>query len=159
MFYYIDGYNLIFALADTKRSLMHQRKSAITFLQKRFAHLQLRGMLVFDGSHQRNEESGLSYANPLQIAYTPKGQTADEYILEQLEYSHKKSPATVISNDRGLCRKARELGANTQSNEGFLHYLEKKKTKRMIAVPKETPYQINRLIKIFEEKLKESLDF
>ena len=159
MFYYIDGYNLIFTLTDTKRSLMHQRKSAITFLQKRFALLQLSGMLVFDGSHQRHEESGLSYANPLHIAYTPKGQTADEYILEQLEYSHKKSPATVVSNDRGLCRKARELGANTQSNEGFLHYLEKKKPKKKITVPKDTTFHINRLIKIFEEKLKENLDF
>mgnify|MGYP002784042695 CR=1 FL=1 len=157
MFYYIDGYNLIFTLTDTKSPLIHQRKTIIKFLQKQFSLLHLQGMLVFDGSHQRSEESGLSYASPLDIAYTPKGQTADEYIVEKLEWHQQKSPVTVVSNDQGLGRHARALGAKTQSTETFIHYLEKKKAKRPKASyePKDTQKNIERLLKIFEEKLKE----
>jgi predicted RNA-binding protein with PIN domain len=155
MFYYIDGYNFIFTLTDTKSSLIHQRKSVIKFLQKQFSLFLLRGMLVFDGSHQRSEESGLSYASPLDIAYTPKGQTADEYILEKLEWHQQKAPVTVVSNDQGLARHARSLGAKTQSNETFLQYLEKKKAKKSAKSyePKDTLKNIERLLKIFEEKL------
>lgn len=155
MFYYIDGYNLIFTLTDTKSSLMHQRKSVVRFLQRQFSLLGLRGMLVFDGSHKAFEESGLSYATPLEIAYTPKGQTADEYILEKLESRKEKTPSTVVSNDQGLARRARSLHAKTQSNEAFISYLEKKKIKKATKKReiKDTPQNIERLLKIFEGKL------
>ena len=43
------------------------------------------GTLVFDGAHKRGEESGLSYPSPLIVAYTPKGESADEYIIEQFK--------------------------------------------------------------------------
>lgn len=157
MFYYIDGYNLIFSLTEAKIPLIHQRRTIVKFLQKRFSLLHLRGMLVFDGSHFSSEESGLSYASPLDIAYTPKGQTADEYILEKLEWSQQKTPTLVVSNDQGLARRARSLGAKTQSNETFIRYLEKKKIKKSTRPrePKDTPQNIERLLRIFEEKLGE----
>jgi len=157
MFYLIDGYNFIFTLTDTKKPLMHQRKSLITFLQNKFQKLSLRGLLVFDGAHHRHEESGLSYASPLDIAYTPKGQTADAYILEKLEWDKTKKSFTVVSNDRHLCLEARALGAKTQSNDAFLRYLEKKKSgkPKQLREPKDSPQHIERLLKIFEEKLGE----
>lgn len=157
MFYYIDGYNLIFSLTDTKKPLIHQRKTIVHFLQKRFVKLHLTGLVVFDGSHRRSEESGLSYASPLEIAYTPKGQTADEYILEKLEWNQQQIPSTVISNDRSLCSQARQLGAKTQSNDAFIHYLEKKKARKRekSCEAKDSPRQIERLLKIFESKLGE----
>lgn len=157
MFYYIDGYNFIFTLTDTKKPLLHQRKSLVSFLQKKFSKLSLQGMLVFDGSHCRLVESGLSYASPLEIAYTPKGQTADAYILEKLEWDKKKKASTVVSNDKHLCREARSLGAKTQSNEAFLRYLEKKRPARREKAyePKDSPQNIERLLKIFEAELGE----
>jgi predicted RNA-binding protein with PIN domain len=155
MFYYIDGYNLIFTLVDSKHPLSHQRKKIIQILQTQFASLQLKGMIVFDGSHKRDEESGLSYANPLDIAYTPKGQTADEYIVEKLQWESKRHLITVVSNDRGLLRHAQELGGKTQSNESFINYLKKRKSKnkKQKFELKETQKNIDRLLKIFEERL------
>lgn len=111
-------------------------------------------MLVFDGRHCREEESGLSYANPLEIAYTAKGQTADEYIVEKLEWKDPKMICTVVSNDQGLCRHAQALRVKTQSNEAFLRYLEKKKPRKREKAyePKESPKEMERLLKIFESK-------
>lgn len=126
-------------------------------MQKKFSKHSLQGMLVFDGSHCRHEESGLSYASPLEIAYTPKGQIADAYILEKLEWDQKKKASTVVSNDKHLCREARALGAKTQSNETFLRYLEKKKAsgRKHPPEPKDSPQNIERLLKIFEAELGE----
>lgn len=142
-------------LIDSKHPLAHQRKTIIRILQSQFISLQLKGMVVFDGSHRREEESGLSYANPLEIAYTPKGQTADEYIVEKLQWEPNRHLITVISNDRGLMRHVQELGGKTQSNEAFIRYLKKRKSKKKKEKyePKETPQNIDRLLKIFEERL------
>ena len=157
MFYYIDGYNLIFSLVDSKHPLSHQRKGIIRILQNEFALLHLKGMIVFDGSHRREEESGLSYASPLDVAYTPRGQTADEYIIEKLEWEKRPNLITVISNDRGLLRHVQSLGAKTQSNETFIRTLRKKKPKikEKPFIPKETQKNIDRLLKIFEDRFRE----
>lgn len=153
MNYYIDGYNLIFTLIDSNETLQHLRQKLIRHLQKKFSQLHLSGVLVFDGSYRKGEESGLSYPSPLIVAYTPKGQSADQYILEQIE---GKKQVIVVTNDKGLTLQAKSLGAKVQSNEDFIRWLTKKKTKQKEVEPKDTKQNIERLLKIFEDKLKES---
>lgn len=113
----------------------------------------LEGVIVFDGAHKRGEESGLSYPTPLIVAYTPKGQSADDYILEQIA---GKKQVTVVTNDRGLILHAKSLGAKVLSNSQFIQWIEKKKKQKKIEEPKETRYNFERLLKIFEERLKNS---
>ena len=122
--------------------------------------MRLKGALVFDGSHRRDEESGLSYQNPLELVYTPKGQSADEYIIEQLERLKNCKSITVVTNDQGLRKIAGALKANVQSNRSFLTWLAKrsKRKKGKLPVIRETSQQIERLIKIFEERLKHDLE-
>ncbi len=151
MTYYIDGYNLIFTFIDSKDSLLQMRKKLVQFLQKRFAQMDLEGVIVFDGSHKRGEESGLSYPAPLIVAYTPKGQSADDYILEQIA---GKKQVTVVTNDRGLILHAKSLGAKVQSNSQFIQWIKKKKKLKTVEEPKETRYNFERLLKIFEDRLK-----
>ena len=100
MYFLIDGYNLIFTLSCSKKSLQSLRQEVIQYLRKEFARKKIKGMLVFDGAHRRDEESGLSYPSPLIVAYAPKGQSADEYIIEKLEISKNPKIITVITNDR-----------------------------------------------------------
>jgi hypothetical protein len=153
MIYFLDGYNLLFSLTDSKQSLAVQRGNLILYLQKRFASLKLKGMIVFDGAHRRNEESGLSYRSPLEIAYAPKGQSADAYIVERIESSKNPKLIAVVTNDRGLGMHARSHGAKVLSNESFIRYLHKIKRKQKKADVKESPKNIERLSKIFEERL------
>lgn len=160
IYYYIDGYNLIFSLVDSKESIQTLREKTIRLLQRQFAQLRLSGTVVFDGSYKKGEESGLSYPTPLVIAYTPKGQSADEYIVEKIESSANPRIITVITNDKGLALHARSKGSKVQSNVDFIRLLtsrSKKKSKKEIT-PVDTKQNIDRLLKIFEEKLKQNPD-
>lgn len=154
MYYLIDGYNLIFSLIDSKQSLQSIRQELISSLQKQFALKKMAGTLVFDGARIRGEESGLSYPSPLTVAYAPRGQTADSYILEQLELSRNPKEITVITNDKGLSLHARAAGAKIQGTKMFIAWLYKKKKKDKTVEAKETPANIDRLLKIFEDRLK-----
>lgn len=158
MYYLIDGYNLIFSLIESKDSLQTLRVKIIAALQKRFTVKKISGMLVFDGAHRRDEESGLTYSSPLIIAYAPKGQTADEYIVQQIQLAKNSKLITVITNDKGLARHAKSAGANVQGNDEFIEWLHKKKKKTSKQEPKETQANIDRLLKIFEERMKNPED-
>jgi predicted RNA-binding protein with PIN domain len=157
MFYLIDGYNLIFTVIESKESLQALRQKVIRALQKQFARKKATGLLVFDGAHRRGDESGLAYRSPLTIAFAPKGQSADEYICEYLD-SHSPKQTIVVTDDRGLARHARSYGAQIQTNEEFLLWLYKKKAKRETKTPQDTPHNIARLQKIFEERLRDRPD-
>ena len=161
MIYLIDGYNLLFYLIDSTKSLQSQRQVIIRSLQEEFAALDLEGMIVFDGSHVRGGESGLSYKSPLVIAYSFSGETADQYILEKIETSRKPSELTVVSNDKRLTAAARSHGAHTINLKDFADFLKKKhgkKTKQKEERLDQRPFSeskrdLERLLKIFEERL------
>jgi predicted RNA-binding protein with PIN domain len=158
LYYLIDGYNFLFSLLESKQSLASQRENIILFIKKQFALLNLNGELIFDGDRRRDEESGISYASPLQIVYSPKEQTADEYILEKLHLDKKKSHFTVVTNDRGLTANCRPFKVKILSNQDFLKWLQKKQDtrKKTTKTPvTETKQNIERLRQIFEKKLKE----
>lgn len=151
----IDGYNLIFSIHAFKGTLRETRTKIISYLQKKFIDLKWKGTIVFDGSTAWYETSGLSYKHPLEIAFTEKKQTADEYILEILEIKKERKQCTVVSNDQGLLRHARAFHTKTLSNESFLKMLLKKKSTSSSQKPhfKESQKQVERLEKIFQERL------
>jgi predicted RNA-binding protein with PIN domain len=155
MYFFIDGYNLLFHEIEERSSLQKSREKLIDQLHQAFSELHLKGTVVFDGSRRRDEESGLSYQSPLEIVYAPKGQSADAYIVEQLELTENRKTITVVTNDKGLTRHAKAARTHTLTNRAFLNWLiekaEAKKTKRR--TPKESPQQVERLTKIFEQRL------
>jgi len=153
MHYIIDGYNLIFSLTESKDSLQVLREKTVHSLKILFAKRKISGTLVFDGAHRRDEESGLSYPSPLTVAYAPKGQSADDYIVELLEISKNPKQCTVITNDKGLSRHAKSHRAHVLSNQDFISWLKKPKKKQGNVEPVETKRNIDRLLKIFEERL------
>lgn len=155
MYYLIDGYNLIFSLTSHKKNLRTLREETVNYLQTEFKRKKIKGTLVFDGAHRTDEESGLSYSSPLIVAYAPKGQTADEYIIEKLEISKNPKIITVVTNDRGLIRQVKGYHAKVLANEEFVHWLKKKKRVSHNSEPKDSPKNIERLLKIFEKKLEE----
>jgi predicted RNA-binding protein with PIN domain len=157
MYFLIDGYNLLFSCSADQRSLEIQRGGLLTWMQQQFSSLNLTGIIVFDGGHQFANECDISYRSPLEIAYTPKGKSADLYIVECLSYLKNPKIATIVTNDKGLLSHCREYSSNSLSSESFVQWLLKKskrKKDRARHTPKESSYQIDRLTKIFEERLK-----
>jgi predicted RNA-binding protein with PIN domain len=156
--YFLDGYNILFTLTESDHPLATQRQKIIRFLQKQFSLFKMDGILVFDGRVHRDEESGRAYRSPLDIIYTPKGQSADQYIVERIETSENPRQITVVTNDRALFTNARVLGAKTTRNAEFIQWLMNRK-KKNTGVPKpditETRYNIDRLLVVFEKRLEE----
>ncbi len=151
--YLLDGYNVLFSLTLSDRPLKVQRHHIIHFLQKRFAALHLKGILIFDAKVRLTEESGRAYQSPLEIIYTPKGQTADSYIEETIAFAKNPRQMIVVTNDRALIANVKSLGAQTLKNEEFLKRLAAKKSQAPEKEITDTKQNITRLLKIFEKKL------
>jgi predicted RNA-binding protein with PIN domain len=115
------------------------------------------GLLVFDGRVRHGEESGRSYPSPLEVIYTPKGQSADHFIVERIESMENPCDATVVTNDRGLMAHVRPLGAKTMVNPEFIEWLLTRKKSVSTSKPKyaDTKQNIERLLRIFEKRLEE----
>jgi len=158
--FFIDGYNLLFIWSEENQPLEVRRGHLIAWIQQVFAKINCKGMIVFDGSRRSDEDYGLSYSSPMEVAYTPKGQTADQYILDQIEQIKDKKAVIVVTNDLMLKRHIHALSAKTMSSTAFLQWVSKQKQKKKSGKPviRESTSQIERWLKIFEERLKIDLD-
>ncbi len=95
----------------------------------------------------------------MEVAYTPKGQSADQYIIEQVELPKNKEALVVVTNDGMLRKHVHAIGVKTMSNHAFLEWVMKKKRqkKHKKRVIRESDAQIQRLVEIFEERLRNDL--
>jgi uncharacterized protein len=154
MHYWIDGYNLLFRITKNYRSMKDNERKLLLALNNSLILLKYDATIVFDGREKDPPEALRKNLDSLAMIYTPHHQTADDYILESLTNPSKE---TVISSDMELLRKAKQRGAHTLTVEQFLAQLVKKKKKKQPPAPdktiQETDFQLQRLLKIFEDRL------
>ena len=158
MHYLIDGYNLFFRIATEIDPLEKNRTLIIAFINQHIAKTRLTVTVIFDSQTEHASLFPSRHSlSSLEVVYSPKNQTADDYILEYLEARKHPQQFTVITSDKALANKARELHAKTLSIEKFISWLEKKE----LTIPhetkqeKETKAEFKRLLDIFEKKLGE----
>ena len=160
MHYLIDGYNLFFAIENKILPLEAKRDNFICALNQEIAIADLNATLIFDGNKQN---SGVfpskQELSALDVTFSPEGLSADDYILELLTSCPNPKMEIVVTSDRELSKKSTFLGAKTKTIESFLKFLLKKKSKKQKAKQeekqelKETHYNLERLVEIFEERL------
>ncbi len=162
MRYFVDGYNLLFKLDSAEnRSFETKRLLLIQELNEIISSLNLRVTLVFDGSMPRPERAVRSHFHDLELVYTPEAQTADAYIISEIERATYPGEIIVITSDKSLASQCRTLGARSQSIHEFIAFLKRKQTKleqehreQRSQVVNTTDAQLARYLKIFEERLK-----
>lgn len=137
MYYYIDGYNMLFRLLHAGDDLRSQRQELIQDLQLKVNLLQLEVTLVFD-SHYQPDEGSRSHLGALEIVFTPLGETADEYILQELKELRSPSDYTVVTSDKKLAWLCRRRLAKTESIDDFITWLNKR-YKNRLSPPKIKP--------------------
>jgi hypothetical protein len=118
----------------------------------------LKGILIFDSNenHARDYPTK-SKLSMLEIAHAPFGVEGDLYILEYLQTVTQKKTTKLISSDRELARKAKDLKIESIDSSDFLDFLlnlsSKTNQKKLEAKPKkDSQKEIERWLKIFEEK-------
>ena len=155
MHYLVDGYNLLFQIYKKKQaSLEEKRKSLLEALSQEISLTSLDVTIVFDSSEEFHEYAQKITRANLEVVYAPRDQTADDYIIEILELTKNPKTQTVITEDSNLKKRSTQIGANILSIKKFISLiLEKKRKTTSKTLYKESSSQIERLLKIFEEKL------
>ena len=125
MRYLIDGYNLLFRIVHASDDLQTQRKKIIDELSLKMQFLELKGSLIFDAHYQYGEATQITSSH-LDVHFTAKGQTADDYILEIIKNDKSPSQLTVITSDKKLSWRARRKLAKSESVEDFIKWLTKR---------------------------------
>lgn len=153
MIHWIDGYNFLFYLFKDVTNLQSKREFVVQTLRQYQKNKEI--CLIFDGTYQSKLEPSFSYYHDLLIIYTPKGQTADSYMIEELSYEKHPEKITVVSSDKNLLRNCRDLGASVQTIASFIKEIKKEPSIKDKKKPdKESNKEIDRLLNIFEERLK-----
>lgn len=158
MRYLIDGYNLFFKLEEEILPLEEKREEFLSLFDQVIVQLKLNVLVIFD-SHFENSKHFASKRklSHLEVSFSPKNLSADEYILELLEWNAKQT--TLVSSDRELSKRGSFLGAKTISIEAFVAFIIKK---QQGALPKGKPIMqeskgnFERLLKEFEKRLDET---
>ena len=125
MHYYVDGYNLLFRILQVGDNLKTQRKEATVDLEMKIHQLKLKATLVFD-SHFQEDDSTRTHYKSLEVIFTAKGETADDFILKKLKESPTPGEYTVVTSDKKLAYLCRILQGKTESVEDFLGWLNKR---------------------------------
>ena len=149
MHVFIDGYNAIFSSHEPDIDLKEARELFLKQL-KTIKSLSKNTTVVFDA---KNLHFSKIESDSLVVVYTEKNQSADTYILEQIELTKQKGQILVVSNDRELKQKAQTLGAKTQSFSKFYKSL-RNKTSKKEEKPTSHPHELGRYLNIFEKRSK-----
>jgi predicted RNA-binding protein with PIN domain len=163
MHYLVDAYNLLFRTLKKGGPLEKSRQSLIEELNEIVSELNLHVSLVFDGAEEYLPLPSRRHFNAIEIVYTSKHQTADEYIAEEVVLSPSPAQFIVVTNDRELSRRCHQHRAKTLTIDEFLNFLSKKKTKKKRLNPpghrvfRDSDPEIARLLMIFEKRMLEDL--
>ena len=122
MHYFIDGYNLLFRLLHDKEDLQSQREAIIRDLNQKIALVKIDVSIVFDAAFQMGERTRTHY-NELEILFTAEGESADEYIVDEIKNSPHPQQETVVTSDKKLAWRVRNRSAHTESVEDFVLWL------------------------------------
>ena len=161
MHYIIDGYNLFFWKEKAPASIEKKRNDFIHALNQRIEKERLKATLIFDSHKILAPFFPSAYKlSSVEVIFSPQGLTADDYILEYFKIQKHPQNVIIVTSDLELSQKARRLGAKTITIESFLKILLKRERKRAKKEDEEkqiteTADQFERLLKIFEKKLKE----
>jgi hypothetical protein len=111
--YFLDGNNLIGHGRGSSRPTEEDRSALISEIAERLRKTKARVVLFFDGPGQRSTSLG-----PLSIRHAARA-TADDAILGEIERARAPQEIVLVSEDRDLRRRARDLGAKTLTTTEF----------------------------------------
>lgn len=128
MHYLVDGYNLLFKTAWAGK-LEEARRKLIEELDDHASRLHLHITLVFDAPLQ-SETLQRGHFRSLEIIFTARGETADDFIANSLSRHHHRT--TVVTSDKNLARRVKGEGIFVESAHDFLQRLRKKSLKKSL---------------------------
>ena len=167
MRYYIDGYNLLFAikahLPKTKKgssSLEERRRALFLWIEQCMTHAShLEFYLIFDGQKDREILPQIAQFGSLKIEYTQPGQSADQLLIQLAERMKSREALIVVSSDRQIIDHCRLQKIPHLSISLFIQKMQshaKKGEKRNPSFQRDSllsPHTLDRYEEIFLQKV------
>jgi predicted RNA-binding protein with PIN domain len=113
--YAIDGNNLIGAVSRVSRPSEQQRKELVAAVGAFLRATRARATIVFDGASETGRLR--EHLGSLTVVYA---RSADDAIVAMLRGARSAKDWIVVTDDRELADRARELGARREATAGFL---------------------------------------
>ncbi len=135
--YLIDGYNLFFRTTSggDGPDFTKEREKIISRISNEVDQAGLKASLIFDSAwHEGPEERKCK--GTLEIHYTNKGESADDWIISRVKRDANPAKIIVVTSDRKLAWRARLKGASTLAVEEFIHLLRRLANKKKQAAEK-----------------------
>jgi predicted RNA-binding protein with PIN domain len=130
MLYYIDGYNLMFRASRGLGDFKSSRQNFIEELNEKIQTVLLDAVIVFDAQYQFGLGSRSRYRH-LTVCFTDTGETADDYIIDEIKSSSKPRQIILVTSDKNLAWRARQYHSKTISVEDFVATLETQFKKKL----------------------------
>jgi uncharacterized protein len=142
MHYFIDGYNLLFRTSwkAFHSNLEDARKTLIREIDTYAALLHFTITIVFDAPFQSDELSRSHFRN-LEIIFTSKGLTADDYLVDFFSHAKEGTQYTLVTSDKVLSQKVKCLHIKTVRSEDFIDRLRKSSHKKMLLQKRSKPQE------------------
>ena len=136
MHYIVDGYNLLFRILTSSVDLATRRQTIIENLNKKIQVVGIDVTIVFD-SHYRLEEGHKSHYNHLEIQFTSRGVTADDWIIEKVKRLPHPEREIVVTSDKKLAWSVRHSLAKTETIEEFVSSLNRRYKNKLLGEKKQ----------------------
>jgi len=137
--YFLDGNNLIGRARRTSRPTEEDRAALVAEIVERLRRSKASAVLFFDGAGVRNSTLG-----SLSIRGCAES-SADEAMLREVKRARAPQEIVVVTADRELSQRARDLGAKTTLPEDFWRRV----GTRGAAVGSEAPVDVEDWIRYF----------
>jgi predicted RNA-binding protein with PIN domain len=137
MHYIVDGYNLLFRILTPSLDLELRRKTIIENLNKKIQLVGIDVTIVFD-SNYRIDESLKSHYKHLEIQFTSRGITADDWIIDKVRCLKTPESEIVVTSDKKLAWTVRYYSAKTESVEEFITNLNKRYKNKLAGIKENT---------------------
>ncbi len=111
--YFLDGNNLIGSARGSARPSTEDRAALVAEIADRLRRTKARAVLFFDGGGERDSELG-----SLAIR-SSGGSSADDAIVREIRRSRAPRECTVVTADRALIARVRDLGARALAPDQF----------------------------------------
>lgn len=134
MHYFIDGYNLMFRMSVTNETLQSEREKFIADLYEKIQVVSLDVTIVFDAQYQEGMGSR-THLDFLEICFTDEGETADDYIINELGSTPNPREEIIVTSDNNLAWRARRMHAKTEPVEEFMRWLDHRYKKKKKELP------------------------
>jgi predicted RNA-binding protein with PIN domain len=150
MLYLVDGNNVMAQTAGWRRNMSGAKKRLLLELAALVAARKVKVRVVFDGAPDDEFPEGCVYRS-VHVCYARTGSDADTRIREMVEQSTSRRDTVVVSSDKPLTSRVKQMGAQVILSGTFRRMLQQATATKSEKPGDHEAIDVTEWLKIFED--------